>query len=135
MRLEPTRAKVICIAIRCPCHLVVIARADDRNEAMTCIATSSAVRLKCCATVLSKGARTNEVSSCAGRPRLMARAHRKAIRRRLDRVEVVLLQELQRLLLLILLLLANQGGHAESALRPKAVTGVLQVAILECVLT
>ena len=65
----------------------------------------------------------------------MAQAHRKAIRRRLDRVEVVLLQELQRLLLLILLLLADQGGHAESALRPKAVTGVLQVAILECVLT
>ena len=95
---------------------MLIASADDRDEAMTREATAFAVRLKCDTAVLPKGARTDEVSSCAGRPLLMARAHRKAIRRRLDRVEVVLLQELQRLLLLILLLLADQGGHAESAL-------------------
>ena len=116
MRLESTRAKVICITIRCPKHLVVIASADDRNEAMARIATAFAVRLKCDAAVLSERTRTDEVSSCARRPLLLARAHRRATRRRLDRVEVVLLQELQRLLLLILLLLADQGGHAKRAL-------------------
>ena len=95
---------------------MLITSSDDRDETMTREATSFAVRLKCDTAVLPKGASTDEVSSCARRPLLMARAHRKAIRRRLDRVEVVLLQELQRLLLLILLLLSNQGWHADSAL-------------------